>query len=238
MSVYKKGKVVKLSANFKSTEFDCKGKGCCGETHVDENLVSYLQKIRDHFGKPVTINSGYRCNTHNKLVGGATSSRHLYGSAADIKVKDVEPKEVAKYAEAIGVKGIGLYDWGCHIDTRTSRFFWLGDEQTPCNTFGGINLIKAWKTAAIADGFVFKNGVTDKWDADCETIAAKAICKKRLTYKYRSLTAFIQNRLGIEADGKFGKNTKAAVINYQKLTGLKPDGIVGVNTYKKLLGVS
>ena len=237
MSVYKKGTAVKLSANFKSTEFDCNGENCCEQTLVDNELVSYLQKIRDHFGKAITINSGYRCSVHNKAVGGTKSSRHLHGEAADIVVSGVEPKEVAKYAESIGIKGIGLYDTFVHIDTRTTRSFWYGHNQEYRETFGGIYPIKSWQTSAMADGFKFPSGVNGIWGKECEAVAKSAICKKRIVYKYKHLTKFIQNRLGIEADGKFGNDTKNAVINYQKLMGLTADGVVGLNTWKKLLGV-
>ena len=63
-----KGNAIKLSANFKSTEFDCHGSGCCSQTLVNETLIQYLQKIRDHFKKPITITSAYRCEKHNKNV--------------------------------------------------------------------------------------------------------------------------------------------------------------------------
>jgi hypothetical protein len=58
---YEKGKDTKLSANFRIREFDCNGKGCCAQTRIDGQLVQYLQKIRNHFGKPVNIASAYRC---------------------------------------------------------------------------------------------------------------------------------------------------------------------------------
>ena len=142
IKTYKKGVANKLSANFTSSEFDCKGSGCCTSTKVDEALVNYLQKIRDHFGKPVKINSGYRCATHNKKVGGATSSRHATGQAADIKITGIAPAEIAKYAESIGVLGIGLYETDTdghfvHIDTRTTKSFWYGQAQKYRSTFGG-----------------------------------------------------------------------------------------------------
>ena len=87
VKTYKKKAISKLSTNFKSTEFDCHGSGCCSETLIDEQLVEYLQDIRDHFGKPVTVSSAYRCATHNKNVGGATGSRHMKGQAADIDIQ-------------------------------------------------------------------------------------------------------------------------------------------------------
>ena len=81
---YTKGESIQLSANFKSTEFDCKCKGYCAETLIDAELVETLQKIRDHFGKPITINSGYRCKMHNKNVGGVSNSQHLTGFSSFI----------------------------------------------------------------------------------------------------------------------------------------------------------
>lgn len=135
MTTYTKGKAVKLAANFKSTEFDCKGRGCCYETIITPLLVVYLQRIRNHFDAPVIINSGYRCNKHNKAVGGASGSKHRTGAAADIKVKGVSPRRVAQYAETIGIRGIGLYDTFVHIDTRTKKFYWYSHKQERRNTF-------------------------------------------------------------------------------------------------------
>ena len=107
---YTKGKNTILSTNFKSTEFDCHGSGCCSTTLIDEQLVNYLQNIRNHFNKPVNISSAYRCITHNKKIGGATGSKHSKGQAADIYINGVSPAEIAKYAESIGILGIGLYE--------------------------------------------------------------------------------------------------------------------------------
>ena len=237
IKVYRKGENAKLSENFKSTEFDCNGDNCCAQTSVDSELVKYLQKIRDHFGKAITINSGYRCSIHNKAVGGATSSRHTKGEAADIVVKGVDPKEVAKYAESIGIKGIGLYDTFVHIDTRDKKSFWYGHGQEYRSTFGGENSIAQWQKAAIADGFKFASGADGIWGKECEAVAKKAICKKHLTYKYKNLTKIVQNAVGVNPDGKFGNDTKNAVIAYQKKMGLTADGEVGLNTWKKILGI-
>lgn len=98
-------------------------------------LVSILQKIREHFGKPLTITSGYRTPAHNKACGGAAYSQHLYGRAADFKIAGVGPDTVAAYAEQLlpGRGGIGVYPpktgraggW-VHIDTRASKSRWRG----------------------------------------------------------------------------------------------------------------
>jgi uncharacterized protein YcbK (DUF882 family) len=53
-----------------------------------DNLQKLCQKVleplRQHFGKPIKINSGFRCKTLNEAVGGAKNSYHTKGRAADI----------------------------------------------------------------------------------------------------------------------------------------------------------
>ena len=142
IKTYQKGSTLKLSANFNVSEFACHGSGCCTTVLIDEQLVKYLQQIRDHFGAAVTITSGYRCPIHNKNIGSSTGSRHAKGQACDIAVSGVAPAEVAKYAESIGILGIGLYEtkkdgFFVHVDTRTTKAFWYGQAQASRKTFGG-----------------------------------------------------------------------------------------------------
>lgn len=98
--------------------------------------------------------------------------------------------------------------------------------------------VKEWQKAAMADGFKFPEcGADGEWGSECEAVAKKAICKKRFTYKYKNLTKIVQRAVGVKDDGKFGSNTKKAVVTYQKKHGLTADGCVGLNTWKKILGV-
>ena len=114
----------KLSANFKVKEFACKDGS--DSIIIDSDLVIVLQKIRDHFGKAVTINSAYRNATYNKKIGGASKSQHVYGKAADIVVSGVSPEKVAQYAEYLmpSKGGIGLYPAFTHVDVRANRSRW------------------------------------------------------------------------------------------------------------------
>ena len=75
-----------LSSSFRVQEFGCKGSDI---VLLDEELVVLLQCIREHFGKPVHITSGYRTAAHNAAVGGSKSSQHLLGRAADFWVEDL-----------------------------------------------------------------------------------------------------------------------------------------------------
>jgi hypothetical protein len=257
VKTYTKGTSVKLSANFNSSEFDCHGSKCCSSTLIDEKLVTYLQRIRSHFNKPIIISSAYRCATHNRNVGGATGSRHSKGQAADIYIKGVSPAEIAKYAESIGVLGIGLYEtdkdgYFVHIDTRTSKYFWYGQAQAYRSTFGSKTehvssktehvssktkyspTVLEWQKAAIADGFSFPMyGADGIWGSECENVAKNAICKMRNVYKYKNLTKLVQKIVGVNADGMFGSKTKLAVVKWQIKNGLVANGEFGINCYKK-----
>ena len=115
-----------LTKNFKVREFACSDGS--DVIFISHDLVEVLQKIRDHFGKPVTINSAYRTPGKNKQVGGAAYSQHLYGTAADISIKGVSPKAVADYAETLLPKsgGIGIYSTFTHVDVRAVKSRWNG----------------------------------------------------------------------------------------------------------------
>ena len=51
---------------------------------LDALVDNVLQPLRDGWGKPLNVNSGYRCDKLNKAVGGVPTSQHCKGEAADI----------------------------------------------------------------------------------------------------------------------------------------------------------
>ena len=68
--------------NFKVSEFACK---CgCGFDKIDQRVMNMAQIIREALGVPVRVNSGCRCENHNKKSGGVKNSKHLLGKAADL----------------------------------------------------------------------------------------------------------------------------------------------------------
>ena len=121
-----------LSPSFKVREFGCKGSDV---VLLDEELVVLLQCIREHFGKPLHITSGYRTAAHNAAVGGSKSSQHLLGRAADIRAQGVNVEDVAAYADSLMPDwgGVGRYPakagratgW-VHVDTRADKARWRG----------------------------------------------------------------------------------------------------------------
>lgn len=116
----------KLSENFRVREFACTDG--TDTIFISHELVEILQKIRDHFAKPVVIHSGYRTHSKNKAVDGATHSQHLYGTAADISISGVSPKAVADFAETLLPQkgGIGIYQTFTHVDVRAAKSRWRG----------------------------------------------------------------------------------------------------------------
>lgn len=116
---------------FRKSEFACKcGKYCNGyPAEIDMNMVKIADEIRARIGNPIYINSGLRCKKHNANVGGVSNSQHLYGNAADLGCPPgCTPAQMASIAEEImgNTGGIGIYSWGIHIDTRSTKSRWNG----------------------------------------------------------------------------------------------------------------
>lgn len=72
---------------FKESEFNCPSCKNTGTEGMNPNLVKLLDAMREHFGQPITITSGYRCAAYNKKVGGITGSQHTKGNAADFFIR-------------------------------------------------------------------------------------------------------------------------------------------------------
>lgn len=222
VKTYQENSRVQLSKNFNSYEFRCGlGSPCsCSTILIDDKLVEYLQKIRDHFGKSITITSAYRCQSYNKSIGSGVGSYHTRGMACDFVVSGVAPREVAKYAESIGIKGIGLYETKddgnfVHIDTRTAKAFWYGQAQAPRSTFGGTSNITNNNSSAVSTS---SNYIV----LSCGSYGSEV---KKLQENLNTLGY----SCGI-ADGDYGEKTADAVRKFQKKNGLTVDGIAGSKT--------
>jgi len=126
-----------MTKNFKIDEFKCKGnlKGCKCEMPENvykniQELAENLQIIRDELQEPIKINSAYRCENHNRKIGGTSKSQHVKGKAADIVVKNLTPDEVANALDNlqqggfIKSGGLGRYDTFTHLDIRGTEARW------------------------------------------------------------------------------------------------------------------
>jgi uncharacterized protein YcbK (DUF882 family) len=106
------GDGARVSAHFSAVELRCPH---CRELFIRPALLQVLERIRSKIGRPLPIASAYRCPVHNRRVGGAVNSQHVYGAAADIPLGLVAPAT----AESAGAVGIGTQGaWVRHVDVR------------------------------------------------------------------------------------------------------------------------
>lgn len=112
-----------VGKHFKVKEFACKDGSQA--VFIDSYMVDILEILRQTIGKPINVTSGYRTPEHNKRVGGAKYSYHMRGCAADVVVKGMKPKEVAKTLDKIAPDsscGIIVEKSWVHFDTRNSKY--------------------------------------------------------------------------------------------------------------------
>ena len=204
----------KLSENFKVREFACKDG--TDKILISTELVQMLQKLRDKLNCSININSGYRTKSHNKKIGGSTTSKHCKGLAADIICKRdgkiVPAKEVCCAAQDLNMDGIAfISSTATHVDVRGYR--WWADETknnkkvSDFYAYYGIPYPEPTSTVKKGD-----KGTPVRW------VQSKL---KKAGYK-------------ISIDGSFGGTTNKKVKAFQKAKGLTVDGKVGGNTRKAL----
>lgn len=263
VKTYQKSESIQLTDHINSREMRCGlGRSCsCTTTLIDSKLMDALEKIRLHFGKKLTITSGYRCPSYNASVGGATGSYHSRGQAADIVVDGVSPKQVAAYAESIGVLGIGLYEtakdgYFVHVDTRAYKSFWYGQAQQSRTTFGGAAAAgSAAGGTPSGNSYTLTQFVTDvqkalgvgvDGQAGPKTLAATVTISKSKNRRHAVVEA-VQKRLYAlghtqvgKADGVAGNKFDAALKAFQAANGCTEDGEATARglTWKKLLGMA
>ncbi len=135
IKTYRSTDNTQLTEHFNVKEFKCK----CGGNHdtkLDSDLAAKLEKLHSALKcSKIIVNSGYRCSTHDRNVGGSGSGQHVSGTAADIVCYDsrggvISSKIVCCAAQDLGFGGIANIDGtytAVHVDVRSS-IKWYGDE--------------------------------------------------------------------------------------------------------------
>ena len=111
-----------LSTHFQLHEFACTDSS--KPVFLSQALVDILEAIRVHFGRPVTITSGYRTVSYNaSLKNSSKKSQHCNGLAADIQVEGHTPLEVYNYTCSLlgDHGGVGIYNTFVHVDVRATK---------------------------------------------------------------------------------------------------------------------
>jgi putative chitinase len=197
------------------------------EEHI-ENMryccEKILEPVREHFGKPVTINSSYRSPRVNQAVGGSKTSQHVNGQAIDFEIMGVDNKVVA--------------DWiadNLEFDQVILEFYTAGDKNSgwvhaSIKKNGGNRMQRMIASKSKAGGTVYTtvadfDNTTKGANHGVKTAAApvqaapKTVAAPKVAVTGLGPLAALQAKCGVPADGKWGPNTYRAARDYFKLTG-------------------
>ena len=116
----------------KSTTASKKGIDNTPTPEAEQNLIRLIEEvldpIREKYGKPISVSSGYRCDKLNALVGGAKNSFHRKGCAADLYCKtNAMTKKVFEIAKELGKYTELLYE-------RSGSSIWVHIAWDPTST--------------------------------------------------------------------------------------------------------
>lgn len=111
--------------SFSRHEFAC---AHCGRAEMDSDFLWRLQDLRDSYGKPMRVTSGFRCPQHPIEARKAKPGTHSTGRAVDIAVSRGEAYALLRLAIRMGFTGIGVQQKGegrfLHLDDLTSQEGW------------------------------------------------------------------------------------------------------------------
>lgn len=127
-----------LAPHFKAKEFACSH---CGELIINSELVDKIEQLRMVMNAPIQVTSAYRCPTHNRCVGGSSSSFHIKGMALDIGMYN-KFNGVEVFNEAVKIfPRVGLYQSNragfcyIHVDISDSNLYWLSRKVNGKNSY-------------------------------------------------------------------------------------------------------
>lgn len=123
-----------MSKYFKWSEFECP---CCKKTIIDTELMTLLDQIREDFGEPIRVTSGYRCPDHNKKVGGVPNSTHQLGKGADIAPLNHDVDDLDRL-----LKSCQKFSW--NIGNGINKGFIHVDIRSPAMNEKGVKIKREW----------------------------------------------------------------------------------------------
>lgn len=106
---------------FTLDEFDSPDMPGSGK-YMDSGFLYKIDLLRERFGKPIHINSGFRTEEHNNKIGGKSDSAHLSGLAVDIACSSSRDRHnLLQEIFKLGIHRVGIAQSFIHIDNDTSK---------------------------------------------------------------------------------------------------------------------
>lgn len=106
-----------LYPNFREAEFRCGHTGAC---EMDPEFMARLQRLRQAYGAPMKITSGFRHRSHPVEARKVAPGAHVLGRAADVAVTGADALRLVVLAAEMGITGIGVQQRGegrfIHLD--------------------------------------------------------------------------------------------------------------------------
>lgn len=97
--------------------------------NMDAEFMGLLDQIREQYGRPIHINSGYRTTERNRMAGGKADSAHLRGLAADLRCDNSRDRhDLLEAIFSVGIHRVGIARSFIHIDndkSKAERVVWL-----------------------------------------------------------------------------------------------------------------
>ena len=107
---------------FTFEEFDSPDAPGSGEKYMDREFLECLDEARDIAGVQFKINSGYRTPSHNRKVGGVSTSSHLIGRAADIHCTHAGKRlKIIEALSMVGFQRFGIASTFIHVDNDDQK---------------------------------------------------------------------------------------------------------------------
>jgi|TARA_R110000823_G_scaffold42227_7_gene110752 zinc D-Ala-D-Ala carboxypeptidase len=111
--------------HFSKLELSCP---CCGVMGMDQEFLGILEAVRKEYGKPMKLNSSFRCREHNEAIKAKSSSSHCLGLAVDISCEGSRQRydlirHLLKHVTRIGI-GEGFIHADNDLANKSANVMW------------------------------------------------------------------------------------------------------------------